>query len=376
MRKHYFIFTVLVCMAVESAMAESVECRIATSGTRECNPYTKKFLQTKEVTYEIDRKKLIVDKTLPVPEKKKFIKIVFVADMIEKYVDVHDSVRFKGSEELRREREERIVEIRKREEAKKKLEIVRLSEEKRKALEARKKAIEAEKLAKEKELQGTYKVVKGDSLSAVAKKFGVKKSELRELNRLKKRGFLRIGQKLTLPLEQKRIDTIVSGEYIVQKGDTLASVAKDFALKKYKLSLYNGMKKNAKLQAGMKLRLPLPHKLAEVEKRKMLKSYGKRKLRVTATAYTSHSKQTDRTPFLAAWNNRLRPGMRAIAVSRDLLTKYGLRNGTRVRIAGLPGTYRVMDKMNKRFKRRIDIYMGLDRRRALRWGRRSVVIHW
>ena len=108
----------------------------------------------------------------------------------------------------------------------------------------------------------------------------------------------------------------------------------------------------------------------------LIREYGKRKLRVTATAYTSHARQTDKTPFLAAWNNRLRPGMKAIAVSRDLLTKYGMRNGTKVRIGGLPGYYRVRDKMNKRYRKRIDIYMGLDRRRALRWGRRSVVIYW
>ena len=108
----------------------------------------------------------------------------------------------------------------------------------------------------------------------------------------------------------------------------------------------------------------------------MLYGFGKRKLRVTATAYTSHANQTDSTPFLAAWNNRIRPGMKLIAVSRDMLTRYGMRNGTKVRISGLPGFYRVRDKMNKRYRKRIDVYMGLNLRKALRWGRRSVVIYW
>ena len=99
-------------------------------------------------------------------------------------------------------------------------------------------------------------------------------------------------------------------------------------------------------------------------------------MRVTATAYSSHTKQTDSTPFLAAWNNHIRPGMKIIAVSRDLLTRYGIKNGTKIHISGLRGYYIVKDKMNKRFKRRIDIYMGLNRRRALRWGRRSVIIYW
>ncbi|RRS32516.1 MAG: hypothetical protein P794_00980 [Epsilonproteobacteria bacterium (ex Lamellibrachia satsuma)] len=112
------------------------------------------------------------------------------------------------------------------------------------------------------------------------------------------------------------------------------------------------------------------------KKRKMIRGFGKRKLRVTATAYSSHRGQTDKTPFLAAWNNRIRPGMKIIAVSRDMLTRYGMRNGTKVRIGGLPGIYRVRDKMNKRFRKRIDIYMGVDRRKALRWGRRSVIMYW
>jgi 3D (Asp-Asp-Asp) domain-containing protein len=68
--------------------------------------------------------------------------------------------------------------------------------------------------------------------------------------------------------------------------------------------------------------------------------------------------------------------MKIIAVSRDMLTRYGLRNGSKVKIGGLPGYYTVRDKMNKRYRKRIDIYMGVNRRKALRWGRRSVVIYY
>jgi 3D (Asp-Asp-Asp) domain-containing protein len=105
------------------------------------------------------------------------------------------------------------------------------------------------------------------------------------------------------------------------------------------------------------------------------KAYSKR-LRVTATAYTSHVNQTDSTPNIAAWGDRLYPGMKSIAVSRDLLKVYGLKRGQKVRIKGLKGEYRVLDKMNKRWKKKIDIYMGMDKRRAFRWGRRKVDIYW
>jgi 3D (Asp-Asp-Asp) domain-containing protein len=116
-----------------------------------------------------------------------------------------------------------------------------------------------------------------------------------------------------------------------------------------------------------------------IKKPKPKKKYTIQKMNysahVTATAYTSSPKETDSTPYLAAWNNRLRPGVKSIAVSRDLL-KMGLSNGTKVRISGLRGTYKVLDKMNKRWKRKIDIYMGTNRKRAIHWGKKRVIISW
>jgi len=101
-----------------------------------------------------------------------------------------------------------------------------------------------------------------------------------------------------------------------------------------------------------------------------------KRLKVTATAYTSHVGQTDSTPNIAAWGDRLKPGMKAIAVSRDLLNVYGLKHKQKVRIKGLKGEYVVLDKMNKRWSKKIDIYMGKDKRKAFQWGRRKVEIYW
>lgn len=97
---------------------------------------------------------------------------------------------------------------------------------------------------------------------------------------------------------------------------------------------------------------------------------------VTATAYTSHVNQTDSTPNIAAWGDRLKPGMKVIAVSRDMLNKYGLKHRSKVRIKGLDGEYLVLDKMNKRWKKKIDIYMGKDLKKAFKWGRRKVELQW
>jgi len=98
-------------------------------------------------------------------------------------------------------------------------------------------------------------------------------------------------------------------------------------------------------------------------------------LTVTANAYNSVRSQTSGNPSIGAWGDHLKPGMKVIAVSRDLL-KMGITHNTRVRIDGLPGTYLVQDKMHKRWSRKIDIYMGRDVKAARKWGKRKVTIRW
>ena len=101
-----------------------------------------------------------------------------------------------------------------------------------------------------------------------------------------------------------------------------------------------------------------------------------KKIEVTATAYNSVEEQTKSDePAIAAWGDELEPGMKAIAVSPDLIDA-GLDHNTPVKIEGLPGTYRVLDKMNRRWNNRIDIYMGDDVAEAREWGKQTVEISW
>lgn len=102
---------------------------------------------------------------------------------------------------------------------------------------------------------------------------------------------------------------------------------------------------------------------------------AERTLTVTASAYNSLPGQTSGNPSIAAWGDRLKPGMKAIAVSRDLL-HMGLDHRTEVKIEGLPGTYVVLDRMHHRWRKKIDIYMGVNRPKALNWGKRKVKITW
>ena len=368
MPKNYlavFLFTFL-CVQMLSAKP-MVDCRVITGVITECNPYGKKLHHVKEVIYDVDRQKLIIEKTLPSPTKKSVLKVISVADMIEKYIKVEKSVRFTGSDS------ETL--------------IVKVVEE---PLDSQKIEYKIEEIdiSPDNKNNGIYTVIKGDALSKIARKLGLKTKILISQNELKSTSTLRIGQKLKVPLDQEMVDALASASYTVKEGDTLLYIAEKFKLKAKKIVTFNHIKDATTVRTGKTLKLPLPYVLAKLEAKQRkedskglglnlnINAFGKHKLRVTATAYTSHGNQTDSTPFLAAWNNRLRPGIKSIAVSRDMLTRYGMRNGTKVRIGGLRGYYRVRDKMNKRYRKRIDIYMGLNLRKALRWGRRSVVIYW
>ena len=83
------------------------------------------------------------------------------------------------------------------------------------------------------------------------------------------------------------------------------------------------------------------------------------------TTYSPTSQECDSTPHITASGFKINlknpKKHRIIAVSRDLLKK--LPFGTLVKVTGagkLNGVYVVEDKMNKRYKNRIDLLIGED----------------
>ncbi len=103
--------------------------------------------------------------------------------------------------------------------------------------------------------------------------------------------------------------------------------------------------------------------------------YAWKPLKVTATAYNSLAYQTNDNPHITAFGDSLKPGLKYIAVSRNLLA-LGLDYNTPVKIEGLEGVYFVKDKMHHRWVNKIDIYMGTDVKAAKQWGRKKVKIHY
>ena len=360
MRERYFlpVFLLLMITYANANTKKIVDCRFASVRTTECRPYPSKFMYTSDFLSgkEIDFRKphrLIISKTLPLMKRPKILKIIRVEDMIENHIKILEPTRF-ADNSLHTARKELL----KAEESSVDINGSRIEDgvtiTKDENLQ---KDHMAKKEADNKKKYPKYSIKKGDSIYLVAKRFKITTKELLAVNSdMDKKTILKIGREIYIPLSKYKFNLMTKKYRVVdKKSGKLSKKLKRKYLAKKKKFINTLNEYNTKLISTIK---------------------GKHRLRVQATAYSSHVGQTDKTPFLAAWNNHIRPGMKIIAVSRDLIRKYGLGNGKRVRIQGLPGYYTVRDKMNKRYTKRIDIYMGTNRRKALRWGRRRTVIYW
>lgn len=96
-----------------------------------------------------------------------------------------------------------------------------------------------------------YTVKSGDSLWSISRKFGVSVSELKEANNLSS-NLLSIGQNLIIP---GKISEKESGEYAVQKGDTLYSIARKFNTTVDNLKSLNNITTDS-LAIGQILKIP------------------------------------------------------------------------------------------------------------------------
>jgi len=113
-----------------------------------------------------------------------------------------------------------------------------------------------------------YTVQKGDSVSAVARKFNTTINVIREMNNLPE-GVLTVGTKLRvpatdikLPPKVARAAALVDGRdrssrhlHIVRRGDSLWRIARNNGLTVNALAMMNGMNPNDTLRAGQRLRL-------------------------------------------------------------------------------------------------------------------------
>lgn len=133
----------------------------------------------------------------------------------------------------------------------------------------------------------THKVRKGETLAAIAKKYGVSEDELKQTNKLKS-AKLKHGQSLKLPYavpveparggrdedalvaaakeeKAKRESAPVTTKYVVKKGDTLARIAEKNGVGLDALISENKLSKKSQIKAGQTLKITkAPSKNEEV----------------------------------------------------------------------------------------------------------------
>ena len=101
-----------------------------------------------------------------------------------------------------------------------------------------------------------YTVKRGDSLSEIADRYGIRVSDLVAMNNLRSRHFIRVGQRLNLPqtagaaVQQRHLQ---DGFYSVQVGDTLSDIATAFAVSEEHLVALNQLSNKNRIYQGQRL---------------------------------------------------------------------------------------------------------------------------
>ncbi|QNU67820.1 LysM peptidoglycan-binding domain-containing protein [Ruminiclostridium herbifermentans] len=108
----------------------------------------------------------------------------------------------------------------------------------------------------------TYTVKSGDTLSALAKKYGTTVAELAKLNNIANVNKISVGQKLKVPsannsaTETKVNNSTTYTTYTVKSGDTLIEIARRLSITLAELAELNNITNVNKISVGQKLKVP------------------------------------------------------------------------------------------------------------------------
>ncbi len=106
-------------------------------------------------------------------------------------------------------------------------------------------------------VSGNYYIVKaGDSLSKIARYFGVTVNALKHANNLSNANYVYVGQHLYIPTGGGSAPAGCSSYYYVRHGDTLSGVAGWFGIKTSALASANGLGNANYIYVGQKLCIP------------------------------------------------------------------------------------------------------------------------
>lgn len=102
---------------------------------------------------------------------------------------------------------------------------------------------------------GIHTVRKGETLSGIAAKYGVRTGDLAEWNDLGSRATLYPGQKLIVAASKAPQDRVIVHK--VKRGDTINSIAQKYGSTTGRLLKTNGLKPSDKIYPGQKIKVPV-----------------------------------------------------------------------------------------------------------------------
>ncbi|MBN1976382.1 MAG: LysM peptidoglycan-binding domain-containing protein [Anaerolineae bacterium] len=103
----------------------------------------------------------------------------------------------------------------------------------------------------------TYIVQRGDTLYSIARRYGTTVEAIASANGITNPNLIRVGQKLTIPTSGSPVPPPSGGTtYVVQPGDNLFRIALRYNMSYLYLASYNGISDPSRIYVGQVLRIP------------------------------------------------------------------------------------------------------------------------
>ena len=106
-------------------------------------------------------------------------------------------------------------------------------------------------------LKTTVTVRSGDTLSSIARRYNTTVNQLLTWNKLSNANLIRVGQRLKVSVKTTS-PPLVQTVYTVKRGDTLSAIARKYNTTVSQLVNLNGIKNANAIRVGQKLLLPKP----------------------------------------------------------------------------------------------------------------------